>query len=328
MTQVTDNKPMTINEHQFYDLHPQVVDYKTDIITGLSAEKRYISPKYFYDERGSSLFADICKTDEYYPTRTEVAIIHEHMDDITSTIDHHCLLVEPGSGDSAKARLLLDILRPLAYCPMDISKGYLEKEARKLAAEFPWLNVHAVCTDFTTQLEIPAHLTAPHMVAFFPGSTIGNFTPDAAIIFLEKIATMLCLDGGLLIGVDLIKDSRILNAAYNDAQGITAEFNLNQLHRINRELNANFKVEAFRHDAFYNETECRIEMHLICEKQQIIIIDEHSFEFKVGDSIQTEYSHKYTVQSFIDLAANAGFQSVKTWTDSKQLFGLFYLKTI
>ncbi|MBL4762549.1 MAG: L-histidine N(alpha)-methyltransferase [Gammaproteobacteria bacterium] len=327
MTQATNSKPTTTNEHQFYDFQPHVVDYKTDIITGLSAEQRYISPKYFYDERGSSLFVEICKTDEYYPTRTETAIIHEHIEDITATIGANCLLVEPGSGDSAKVRLLLDVLKPLAYCPMDISKSYLEEEARKLAAEFPWLNVHAVCTDFTTQLEIPANLTAPNTVAFFPGSTIGNFTPDDAVVFLKKIAAMLCHDGGLLIGVDLIKDSHILNAAYNDAQGVTAEFNLNQLHRINRELDANFEVEKFRHYAFYNEAERRIEMHLVCEKQQTIIIDKHSFEFKVGDSIQTEYSHKYTLQSFIDLAAKAGFSSVKTWTDSKQLFSLFYFKT-
>lgn len=312
---------------QFFDQHPQVVDFYEDIISGLSASEPYISPKYFYDEIGSHLFEKICSTDEYYPTRTEVNIIRENIDDLVNNMGKECLLIEPGSGDSYKVRLLLDALRPIAYLPIDISRRYLQDEARRLAEEFTWLNVHAVCADFTGKLKLPYEVKTDNRVAFFPGSTIGNFLPDQAIAVLKEIKNMVGDNGGLLIGVDLQKNSEILNAAYNDKENFTAKFNLNLLSRINRELKADFNVQAFKHYAFYNEEKSRIEMHLISMQDQLVKVGEYEFEFKKDQSILTEYSHKYTVEHFQRLAEQAGFQRVKTWVDKDELFSVHYLKS-
>ena len=310
---------------QFFDQHPEVADFHADIIAGLSAAESYISPKYFYDEAGSRLFEEICDCEEYYPTRTEVNILRENIDDIVAILGKDCLLIEPGSGDSYKVRLLLDALRPIAYLPIDISKRYLQGEAQKLAAEFTWLNVHAICADFTGKLELPYHVESTNKVAFFPGSTIGNFAPDQAIKVLEEIKAMVGENGGLLIGVDLQKDSDILDAAYNDREGYTAQFNKNLLVRINRELGADFNIEQFRHHAFYNEKESRIEMHLVSLQDQQVNIDDQTFLFKKDQSILTEYSHKYSIEGFQQLAEQAGFKSVKTWTDKDSLFSVHYL---
>ena len=311
---------------QFFDQLPQIADFKNDIIQGLSAPEPYISPKYFYDEIGSRLFEAICTTEEYYPTRTEVNIIRNNIDDLVENLGQECLLIEPGSGDSYKVRLLLDALRPIAYLPIDISRRYLQDEAQKLAAEFTWLNVHAVCADFTGKLTLPYHVEATNKVAFFPGSTIGNFSPDQAVSVLTEIKNMVGAGGGLLIGVDLKKDAAILNAAYNDKKGFTAQFNLNLLTRINRELNANFDVDAFKHQAFFNEQESRIEMHLLSLKDQCVCIGDDTFSFKKDASILTEYSHKYSIESFQKLTQKAGFKSVKTWTDDEKLFSVHYLE--
>jgi len=311
---------------QFFDQLPQAADFREDIIQGLSATEPYIQPKYFYDETGSKLFEQICATQEYYPTRTEVSIIRDNIDDLVENLGRECLLIEPGSGDSYKVRLLLDALRPVAYLPIDISRRYLRDEAQKLAAEFTWLNVHAVCADFTGKLELPYHVEATNKVAFFPGSTIGNFMPDQAVKVLQEISSMVGQDGGLLIGVDLHKDSAILNAAYNDKAGFTAQFNLNLLSRINRELGANFNLQQFKHQAFFNAEESRIEMHLLSLQDQQVNIDEHVFSFRKEQSILTEYSHKYTPEHFQQLAEQAGFSLIKTWVDKKQLFSVHYLK--
>ncbi len=314
--------------YQFFDQHPEVSDFRADIVQGLSAAQPYISPKYFYDEIGSRLFEEICNCEEYYPTRTEVSIIRDNIDDLVDILGRDCLLIEPGSGDSYKVRLLLDALRPIAYLPIDISKRYLQGEAQKLAAEFTWLNVHAICADFTGKLELPYHVESTNKVAFFPGSTIGNFAPAQAIKVLEEIRMMVGDDGGLLIGVDLDKNPAALNAAYNDKQGYTAEFNKNLLVRINRELGADFNTEQFRHHAFYNEDECRIEMHLdsLCDQQ--VNIEDQSFRFKQGQTILTEYSHKYSVESFQELAEQAGFKSIKVWVDKDKLFSVHYLEAV
>ncbi len=312
--------------YQFFDQHPKSADFRTDVIQGLSAAEPYILPKYFYDEAGSRLFEAICNSEEYYPTRTEVNIIRDNIDDIVEVLGKDCLLIEPGSGDSYKVRLLLDALRPIAYLPIDISKRYLQDEAQKLAAEFTWLNVHAVCADFTGKLELPYHVESTNKVAFFPGSTIGNFLPEQAVAVLDEIRMMVGADGGLLIGVDLQKNAVILNAAYNDKTGFTEQFNKNLLHRINRELAADFKPEQFKHLAFFNEEKKRIEMHLVSQQQQLVHIDEYVFPFKKDQSIITEYSHKYTVEHFDKLAKKAGFQRVKTWTDENQLFSVHYLR--
>ncbi len=311
--------------YQFFDQHPEVADFRADVIQGLSAEQPYILPKYFYDETGSRIFEDICNCDEYYPTRTEVGIIRDNIDEIVETLGKDCLLIEPGSGDSYKVRLLLDALRPVAYLPIDISKRYLQGEAQKLAAEFTWLNVHAICADFTGKLRLPYHVQSTNKVAFFPGSTIGNFVPEQAVKVLEEIKMMVGDDGGLLIGVDLQKDPRILNAAYNDRAGFTAQFNKNLLLRINRELNADFNVDQFQHHAFYNEEKYRIEMHLVSMQDQQVVIDGQCLSFEKGQSIVTEYSHKYSVAHFQELAEQAGFNIIKTWLDDDQLFSVHYL---
>ncbi len=314
--------------YQFFDQHPELANFRADIIQGLSAPESYILPKYFYDEAGSRLFEKICSTQEYYPTRTEVSIIRDNIDDIVDVLGRDCLLIEPGSGDSYKVRLLLDALRPIAYLPIDISKRYLQDEAQKLAAEFTWLNVHAVCADFTGKLELPYHVTSANKVAFFPGSTIGNFLPEQAVTVLDEIRKMVGTDGGLLIGVDLQKESAILNAAYNDKKGFTEQFNKNLLVRINRELGANFNIKQFKHLAFFNKEKHRIEMHLVSLQQQVIRIGEHVFQFKKDQSILTEYSHKYTVEHFEKLAEQAGLQRVKTWLDENQLFSVHYFRVI
>jgi len=310
---------------QFFDQLPEIADFRDDILQGLSAAKPYISPKYFYDEIGSRLFEDICTTEEYYPTRTEVSIIRDNIDDLVENLGRECLLIEPGSGDSYKVRLLLDALRPIAYLPIDISRRYLQDEAKKLAAEFTWLNVHAVCADFTGKLTLPYRVEATNKVAFFPGSTIGNFSPEQAVSVLIEIKNMVGKEGGLLIGVDLKKDAEILNAAYNDKKGFTAQFNMNLLARINRELGANFDLAEFKHMAFFNEQESRIEMHLQSLKDQQVFIGGKTLTFKKDITIHTEYSHKYSVESFQKLANKAGFKPVKTWMDNEQLFSVHYL---
>ncbi len=315
-----------LERFQFFDQHPQVANFHDDIIQGLSASEAYISPKFFYDEVGSKLFEKICSTEEYYPTRTEVSIIRNNIDDIVENLGRECLLIEPGSGDSYKVRLLLDALRPIAYLPIDISRRYLQDEAQKLAKEFTWLNVHAVCADFTGKLKLPYDVEATNKVAFFPGSTIGNFLPEQAVSVLGEIRKMVGTDGGLLIGVDLRKDTAVLNAAYNDKKGFTAKFNLNLLARINRELKANFHLAQFKHHAFFNEQESRIEMHLLSLQNQQVNIGEDKFSFKKDQSILTEYSHKYTRENFIALAKKAGFDAVKCWLDEDELFSVHYLK--
>jgi len=315
----------SLQRYQFFDQHPEIADFRSDVIQGLSAVEPYISPKYFYDETGSRLFEEICNSEEYYPTRTEVSIIRDNIDDIVDELGKDCLLIEPGSGDSYKVRLLLDALRPIAYLPVDISKLYLQGEAKKLAAEFTWLNVHAICADFTGSLKLPCHVSATNKVAFFPGSTIGNFVPEQAVSVLKEIKAMVGEAGGLLIGVDLHKKSKILNAAYNDKSGFTEKFNKNLLVRINRELGANFELNQFQHYAFYNEQQFRIEMHLISLRDQQVMIEDKTLNFKKDQSILTEYSHKYSIGSFQALVEQAGFKIKKSWVDKNQLFSVHYL---
>lgn len=309
-------------KYRYYDLHPTPADFHSEIIQGLRASPRFIPPKFFYDEQGSRLFARICKTEEYYPTRTETAIIRDNIDDIAQHLGTGCLLVEPGSGDSTKVRELLDVLRPFAYLPIDISSDFLQQEASRLSAEFPWLNVHAICTDFTSSMALPNVPDGMHRVAFFPGSTIGNFEPEEAEIFLRDIACMVGGDGGLLIGVDLVKDVEILNAAYNDAEGITAAFNLNLLQRINRELGADFDLDKFAHQAFFDQEKSRMEMHLVSQVNQQVSIADCCFEFAAGETIHTENSHKYSIEAFQAMASRAGFRHGKVWTDARQLFSV------
>jgi len=307
---------------KFHDLTPEADDFHKDVIEGLCNRPRAIPPKYFYDKRGSELFDAICEQPEYYPTRTEISLLQYYARDIAERIGPDCILVELGSGASEKVRLLFDALKPTGYMGVDISKEFLLDATGKLAHDHPWLEVHAVCADFSQVLEIPKHFHEQQHIAFYPGSSIGNFTPDDAVVFMEQIAEMVGKNGKLLIGVDLKKDEAILNAAYNDAAGITAEFNLNLLTRMKNELGAEYEDGAFAHQAFYNESEGRIEMHLVCTKNTKLIIDGKPFSFHLGDSIHTENSYKYSLDEFKSLAERSGFDVEEVWTDRKNLFSV------
>lgn len=308
----------------FYDEHPARADFFGEVLAGLQQRPRRISPKFFYDERGSELFDAICRTEEYYPTRTEQQLLQTHVAEIAELIGARCLLIEPGSGNSEKVRYLLDELQPAAYLPMDISRDFLFQAAEQVASDYPWLAIHAACVDFTAPLNLPWCPANSRRLIFFPGSSIGNFEPVQAEAFLRNLQGVAGEQGSLLIGVDLKKDPTILNAAYNDSDGVTAAFNLNLLHRIQRELNAELDPASFRHHAFYNEQQGRVEMHLVSQQAQQLKINGEVFDFDKDESIHTESSYKYTVEEFVELAGRAGFTSRQVWTDPDQLFSLHY----
>ena len=310
---------------QFHDAEPGTASLLAEVLAGLARKPKSIPPKFFYDERGSKLFDQICEQPEYYPTRTETDILQTHASDMAEWVGPGAMLVELGSGASRKVRLLLESLRPAAYLGMDISRDFLLESTGRLAADYPWLEVHAACVDFSAQLDLPGSATHYRKVAFFPGSSIGNFEPDAAQRFLEQIRAVVGSDGGLLIGVDLKKDPAMLNAAYNDARGITAEFNLNLLRRIRDELDSDVVVERFRHHAFYNESHGRVEMHLVSDRAQHVRVAGQRFPFAAGESIHTESSYKYSIEEFQRLAERAGFASRRVWTDPRRLFSVQYL---
>lgn len=310
---------------RFYDTHTTSNSFRADVLDGLASYPKSIPPKYFYDARGSQLFDAICLLPEYYPTRTEQQILREHATDIAQCIGQECLFIELGSGSSQKVRLLLDVLRPCAYMPLDISKDHLLESAQGVANDYPWLAVHAACCDFSRSFELPYCPPGAHKVAFFPGSSLGNFEPLDALLLLRRIGKMIGPRGGLLIGVDLQKAPPVLNAAYNDSEGVTAQFNLNLLVRINRELQGNCDVNQFQHHAFFNTAAARIEMHLVSLCQQSIEVDGYHFRFKKGETLHTENSYKYQCKSFQDLAYKAGFNAVAVWTDPQQLFSVHYL---
>lgn len=309
----------------FYDLHPAPVSLKDEVLTGLARNLKSIPSKFFYDQRGSKLFDAICGLPEYYPSRTEVGILKTHAEAIAQLIGPDCLLIEFGSGSSQKIRLLLDTLLPKAYMPMDISKDHLLESAEKLAADYLWLEVHATCIDYSEAWHLPYCPKHLKRIAFFPGSSIGNFSPDEALIFMRRVVGMIGSDGGFLIGVDLKKDKAVLNAAYNDSQNITAGFNLNLLARINHELDADFNLSAFKHVAFYNADESRIEMHLESRVKQTVTAAGQSFEFVRAERMHTENSYKYDIEEFQALAEQAGFVPRMVWTDSENLFSVHYL---
>ena len=301
-----------------------------DVLSGLSKDQKTIPAKYFYDEKGSQLFDQICDVAEYYPTRTEMAIMQDNILDIARFVGSGALLIEYGSGSSLKTRILLEHLNKMAgYVPIDISKEHLYQSAELLRKDFPDIPVVPVHADYSTPVDIPvAKETYERAVVFFPGSTIGNFDPEDALHFLKNIASLSGQGGGLLIGVDLQKDPDVLEAAYNDKAGVTAAFNLNVLERANKELNATFDVHHFEHRAIYNEEVGRIEMHLVSTKDQFVSIAGVTFAFVAGETIHTENSYKYTLPQFAALCKRADFKVERLWTDKRCFFSIHYLTVV
>jgi dimethylhistidine N-methyltransferase len=294
------------------------VQFAADVIAGLTAKPKRLPSKYFYDLAGSALFERITQLPEYYPTRCELALLRENAPAIASLFPPNCALLEFGAGSSKKARILLGAAATVeAYVPVDISGDFLQQDAAQLRRDFPRLAVHPVVADFTQGFEVPPAIARLPRVGFFPGSTIGNFEPHDAAKFMRHAGETLGQGAVLVIGVDLIKDVTILCPAYNDAEGVTAKFNLNLLVRINRELGANFDLAAFEHHACYNCTQNRIEMHLASLKRQKVRVNGKSISFRLGETIHTENSYKYTIEGFRALASGAGWSPLSVWTDGR-----------
>ena len=312
----------------FRDEEPKISDFRTEALAGLRRQPRVLPCKFFYDETGSRLFEQITTLPEYYLTRTEEAILADRAGEIAALAGPGCQVVEYGSGAIRKARILIEALdRPAGYVAVDISRDHLLQAAEALARDYPELEVHAVCTDYTTDFAVPdpRDRIAARRLGFFPGSTIGNFEPEAATEFLAAAARTLGRTGAMVIGTDLQKDKEILEAAYDDAAGVTAAFNLHLLERLNQELGGTFDLSLFRHVAIYNEADARIEMHIESLADQTVEVAGDSFAFAKGERIHTENSHKYTVEGFRALAASAGFETKQTWTDEDGLFAIHYL---
>ena len=298
--------------------------FAADVIEGLTAKPKRLPPKYFYDLAGSALFEKITHLPEYYPTRSELGLLKGNAPAIASLFPPGCALVEFGAGSSRKARILLGAAASVeAYAPVDISGDFLEQDAAQLRRDFPRLIVQPLVGDFSQTLEFPAAIAKLPRVGFFPGSTIGNFEPHEACKFLRNAGALLGDGAVFVVGVDLVKDKEILYRAYNDSEGVTAKFNFNLLVRINRELGANFNLSAFEHHAFYNSEQHRIEMHLASLRRQKVKVAGTTIDFRAGETIHTENSYKYTVESFQALARGSGWSPLKAWTD-----GLFSLHAL
>jgi dimethylhistidine N-methyltransferase len=309
------------------DLSPSVAEFRDAVWAGLAQPQKTIPAKFFYDREGSRLFEEICATPEYYPTRTERRLLADIVPEVARLAGPGCAVLEFGSGAGVKTRALLDALaEPLAYVPVEISRARLIEVTEELAADYPAVQIAPVCADYTKPFGLPQiQADAPRWLGFFPGSTIGNFTPPQASQFLGQVRRMLGRNGLMLIGVDLRKDTRVLNAAYNDATGITAAFNLNLLARINRELDGTFDLESFAHRAFYEPDQGRIEMHLVSGREQSASVAGRRFGFAADETIHTENSYKYDIDQFRHLAASAGWSHRAAWTDRDRLFSLHLL---
>lgn len=321
-------EPLNANLLALHDYMPAPEDFRDALVAGLRRTPKSIPSKFFYDARGSRLFEEICSLDEYYPTRTEIGLLEDHAEEIADLIGRGARLVEFGSGSSVKVRILLDAMRkPAVYMPIDISREPLLRAAEGIARDYPEIEVVPVCADYSAPMPLPESRTPTvKTAAFFPGSTIGNLTPREAAAFLRRVAKRVGPGGELLIGIDLKKDPGILEPAYDDSRGITAKFNLNLLRRANRELQADFDLDRFRHRAFYNAAEGRIEMHLESVAAQTVHVDGEAIRFAPGETIHTENSYKYEIGEFLTLAFEAGFAPVKTWTDPEGLFAILYLR--
>jgi len=312
------------------DLEPAASDFLEQAIAGLSGSPRTLPSKFFYDERGSDLFQEICELPEYYVTRTETEILRQYGTEIAESIGENAELVGFGTGAGVKTRMVLDHLQNvIAYVPVDISKQRLTESAEALSREMPALEILPVCADYLQPFELPTPTRKPaHIAVYFPGSTIGNMVPHIAQHFLERVCRLCGHSGGLIIGVDLQKSRKVLEAAYNDSAGVTAAFNLNMLERANRELGSDFDLSQWRHRAIYNEQAHRIEMHLVSACAQSVHLGERAFDFDAGEKIITEFSYKHTIEGFSALAASAGFQLARVWTDPEKLFAVFHFTTL
>lgn len=301
----------------------------TEVIMGLSLSQKALPAKLLYDKRGSELFEEICLLPSYYPTRTEMRILKTHAREMAALIGEDSLLIEPGSGAAEKVRILFQEMKgKIRYVPIEISREILLRTSRELISEFDEIDLYPVCADFTKELALPLSVDSQKgkKVIFFPGSTIGNLDPEDARDFLKRASKIVGHGGGVLIGVDMKKDPEILHNAYNDPEGVTAQFNLNLLERLNREINAAFVPENFRHEAIYNEELGRIEMHLESVMPQLVRVNQTVFRFHEGETIHTENSYKYSVSEFTELGERAGLRLVKSWQDPDSLFSVYYFE--
>lgn len=317
---MTSREPILANL-AFHDYQPPADDIAREVLAGLQQPRPGLHPKFLYDERGSRLFEAITRQPEYYPTATEKALLEARAPELAERVPPDILMAEPGAGNCEKARLLLEHWQPRGYMPIEISRDELLRASRELARDFPQLAIHAVCADYTRPIVWPDETPPPRMV-FFPGSTLGNFEPDERGPFLQRLRELAGDGGSLLLGADLHKDSTVLNAAYNDAAGYTAVFNLNMLHHLNRVLDAGFEPDAFEHQAFYNEEARRVEMHLRCHRDQTLRINGETVTLREGSTIHTENSYKFTRPELEELLHQAGFALDSWWEDTDKAFSL------
>ena len=320
---------MNRNLSRLKKFEPETESVLEEIVAGLNKAQKELPSKLFYDKKGSTLFDEICELEEYYLTRTETSIMTENIEDICSVLGEDCLLIELGSGSSKKIRLLLSgLLNPAGYVPIDISEEHLMSSVEALARDYPNLRILPVYADYTQPFTLPNYdFTPTKKVVYYPGSTIGNFEPEYASKFLNNIGKQLGSGTGLLIGVDLKKDTKTLEDAYNDKQDVTAEFNLNMLVRINREHGADFTLQDWEHLAFYNEEHGRIEMHIKSLSEQHVRLNGSQISFQEDETILTEYSYKYSIDDFKELVSES-YRLERVWTDKENKFGILYFETI
>jgi dimethylhistidine N-methyltransferase len=311
---------------QVYDLKPEVADMAAEVIAGLSRPQKTLHPKFLYDETGSKLFEDITRLPEYYPTRTELGIFDDNLPVLARHVSEGSCLVEYGSGSSLKIRKVLGALQPAAYVPVDISREHLVDMAKELAGDFPDLAIYPTCADFTAAFALPPPVGVMPKVGFFPGSSIGNFSPRDAAGFLERVADTLGTGAQLIIGVDLKKDTSVLEAAYDDSAGVTAAFNLNLLSHLGEVLGADLNPDRFAHRAEYNEELGAVQMFLDVRESHEVEIGGRRIRFEAGEAVHTENSFKYEPEEFLTLVRSAGFEETGVWTDARGWFAVFLLE--
>lgn len=310
-----------------YDFEPEVARMRKDVLGGLARDPKILPSQYLYDERGAVLFDQICDTQDYYVTQTEISILRKNLDQIKELIGPDAVVIEPGSGSGVKTKLLLEGLDdPAGYVPIDVAKKQLAEFAASMDKAYPDLDVTPVCADFTAEYELPQHVEEHRKrIIYFPGSTIGNFMPDVALGLLRHMRQLCGSSGGILIGVDLRKEHGILERAYDDSEGVSKDFAMNYLVRLNRELNAEFTMDSFDYEAVFNEGESRIEMALVSLQDQTVSLDGADVTFKKGERVRTEVSYKYSLEDFAGLAAKAGLKVEAVWMDERRLFSIQYL---